>query len=134
MATALDSFTATLAPTNGGSRREERDEKIRIVEYSCFPRVAPPQRARIGFSRDISPSGICLGVDRSEPVGSLLRLSLCDIEGRSSDDCVGRVLWNSNERDGRHWLGLELLTPAPRERREDEQSAPRSAVSRLIFG
>jgi len=133
MATALDSFTATLAPTGAGSRREERDEKIRIVEYSCFPRVAPRQRVRVGFTRDISPSGVCLGVDRSEPVGSLLRLSLRDIEGRSSDDCVGRVLWNSNERDGRYWLGLELLTPARTERREDEQSTPRSAVSRLLF-
>lgn len=135
MATALDSTTTTaFGPDADGDssafRSEIRDEKIRIVEYSCFPRVAPQQRPRIGFTRDISPSGLCLGVDRSEPVGSLLRLSLRDIEGRSGDTCVGRVVWSSSERDGRHWLGLELLTPARTER--GEGAGPRSAVGRLF--
>jgi hypothetical protein len=72
--------------------------------------VAPQQRLHTGFTRDISRSGMCLGVDRSEPIGSLLRLCLRDIEGRSNDACVGRVVWSRSEPDGRHWLGLELLT------------------------
>jgi hypothetical protein len=134
MATALDTTTTTFIPgaeaDAGAFRSEVRDEKIRIVEYSCFPRVASQQRSRIGFTRDISHSGICLGVDRSEPVGSLLRLSLRDIEGSTGDTCVGRVVWNSSERDGRHWLGLEVLTPARAERGE-ESRAP-TAVSRLF--
>lgn len=133
MATALESFATPLFPNAGAVRREERSEKIRIVEYSCFPRVAPQQRPRIAFTRDISPSGLCLSVDHSEPVGSLLRLSLRDIEGRGSDYCVGRVVWSSNETDGRHWLGLELLTQAQGERREGASSTSPSAVCRLLF-
>ena len=132
MATALDSTTTTFTPDCDGDaeafRSEARDEMIRIVEYSCFPRVAPQQRPRIGFTRDISPSGLCLGVDRNEPVGTLLRLCLRDIEGRSGDTCVGRVVWNSSERDGRHWLGLQLLTPAQPEC--SEAARTRSLVSR----
>jgi hypothetical protein len=133
MATALDAFPATFAPTHGTVRREQRDELVRIVEYSCFPRVSPQQRQRIGFTRDVSRSGLCLGVDRSEPVGSLLRLSLRDIDGHSSDPRVGRVVWNSSERDGRHWLGLELLTPAPTGCDVRAPSAERGAVSRPLF-
>jgi len=103
--------THTLPAEAPEIRREARSEKVRIVEYACFPRVAPNPRLRLGFTRDVSESGMCLGVDRRESVGSLLRLSLRDIEGRTQEACVGRVRWTSEERDGRYWLGLELLTP-----------------------
>lgn len=102
----------TLAPGAEGTRCEQRDETIRIVEYSRFPRVAPRQQLRVGFTRDFSNSGMCLGVDQHERVGSLLRLCIRDIDGRLADAFVGRVVWTNSERDGRFWLGLELLTQA----------------------
>jgi hypothetical protein len=102
-----------------GIRSEEREEMIRVVEYSPFPRIAP-QQLRVGFSRDISRSGLCLGVDECEAVGSLLRIGVRDIEGRTGDPRVGRVAWRSKTRDGRYWIGIELLTPL---------MAPRAAVS-----
>jgi hypothetical protein len=133
MAAAIDpQITVTAAEaTRRPVRREKREEKIRIVEYSGFPRVAPQQRLRLGFTRDVSRSGICLGVDRGEAVGSLLRLSLRDIEGRGSDACIGRVVWTSRERDGRHWLGIELLTPVAATDADRDPGRRAGGVSRI---
>jgi hypothetical protein len=102
----------TFAPSPEGIRRENRDEKIRIVEYSSFPRVAHQQQLRLGFTRDLSEAGMCLGVDQREPVGSLLRLCIRDLDGLTADAYIGRVVWTRSERDGRYWLGLELITKA----------------------
>ena len=52
-------------------RQEQREEVVRLVEYAPFPRVRADQRRRSAFTRDISPSGMCLGVDFAEPEGSL---------------------------------------------------------------
>lgn len=125
MSAAIESIAVPLTPAAPEERREARSEKIRIVEYSRFPRVAPHQRLRLGFTRDLSNSGMCLGVDRREPVGSLLRLCLRDIEGRSHEACVGRVVWTHAERDGRHWLGLALLTPIDGPAESDPRIAAR---------
>lgn len=99
-----------------GVRREEREDVVRVVEYSSFPRTAPETQLQLGFTRDISRSGLCLGVDRCEDVGALLRLDVRCLEGRPGGARIGRVVWTSSERDGRHWLGIELLTPAARSR------------------
>jgi hypothetical protein len=96
-----------------GVRREEREETVRVVEYSSFPRMAPEPALQMGFTRDISRSGMCLGVDRREDVGTLLRLSVRDVEGRPAEARIGRVVWTSSERDGRHWLGVKLVTAPP---------------------
>jgi hypothetical protein len=112
MAVATDHVTTTFDPGAEGTRREEREETIRIVEYSSFPRVPPQQHLRLGFTRDLSSKGMCLGADEREPVGSLLRLCIRDISGRCAEAFVGRVVWASPERDGRFWIGLELLTKA----------------------
>lgn len=93
-------------------RREERTDTIRIVEYSRFPRNTPRPRQQVGFTRDISRSGMCLGVDEVEEVGALLRVCTRDVQGRPGEARVGRVVWTSATRDGRHWLGIEMLTPA----------------------
>ena len=85
-------------------RREKREDIIRVVEYSRFPRVAQQQRLRVGFTRDLSKSGMCLGIDEAERVGSLLRLCTRDVEGRPGEARVGRVVWISAARDGR-WRG-----------------------------
>jgi hypothetical protein len=93
-------------------RREPREETLRIVEYTRFPRMANDQRQRVGFTRDLSASGMCLGVDDAEPIGSLLRLTVCGPDGSPMPARVERVVWCSAERDGRYWLGLELLSDA----------------------
>ncbi len=101
-----DHFTADGAPM----RREERDEIVRVVEYAPFPRQAPDQRLHLGFTRDISKAGMCLGVDGPEPVGSLLRITVRACDGRPARESVERVVWCEPARDGRFWLGLELLS------------------------
>ena len=91
-------------------RREPRDESLRIVEYARFPRISPEQRPRIGFTRDVSEAGMCLGVDDAEPIGSLLRVTVRSLEGRPRSPSIHRVVWCSTERDGRYWLGLEFVS------------------------
>jgi hypothetical protein len=112
MAAATEPIVVTMASGAVGVRSEERQETIRIVEYSRFPRAAPQQNLRIGFTRDLCAAGMCLGVDECEPVGSLLRLCVRDVDGRRANTFIGRVVWTREERDRRFWLGLELLTEA----------------------
>jgi hypothetical protein len=112
MDAATEPIVTTIAHRRRGVRREMREETVRIVEYSSFPRVEPLQELRIGFTRDLCSTGMCLGVDEREPVGTLLRLSVRDVAGKCADALIGRVMWTGAERDGRFWLGLELLTEA----------------------
>jgi len=93
-------------------RREEREEIVRVVEYTPFPRQTSDPQVRLGFTRDISPHGMCLGVDAPEPVGSLLRVTVRASDGRPSRESVERVVWCEAERDGRFWIGLEQQTEA----------------------
>ena len=104
--------TAPGRAKTAGVRRETREDTVRIVEYSRYPRGAADQQLRLGFTRDLSRSGMCIGVDRSEHVGALLRLCVREVDGRSPEPAVARVVWTSAERDGRFWLGLELLANA----------------------
>jgi len=94
------------------NRVEPRSETVRIVEYTGFPRRDSERSLRMGFTRNISKSGICLGADHPEPVGSMLRLGIRDLDGARTDARIGRVAWTSDARDGRHWIGIELLTEA----------------------
>ena len=112
MAAASEGFATTITPGAPGIRSEARKETLRIVEYSHFPRVAQQPQQRVCFTRDLSQSGLCLGVDECEPVGSLLRLCVRNVDGRREAASVGRVAWTSAERDGRYWLGVELLARA----------------------
>jgi len=91
-------------------RIEPRTETVRIVEYAEFPRRVSERGLRVGFTRDISVSGVCLGADHPEPVGSMLRLGIRDLDGGRVDARIGRVAWTSDASDGRHWIGVELLT------------------------
>ncbi len=90
-------------------RRETRAEEIRIAEYTPFPRVHASQHTRIGFTRDVSSLGMCLGVDEPESLYTLLRIDVRQIDGRSIGASIGRVVWCSETCDGRFWLGLDLL-------------------------
>jgi hypothetical protein len=91
-------------------RKEPREESLRIVEYARFPRISPGQRSRIGFTRDVSEAGMCLGADDAEPIGSLLRVTVRSLDGRPRSPSIHRVVWCSTERDGRYWLGLEFVS------------------------
>jgi hypothetical protein len=90
-------------------RREQREEIVRLVEYAPFPRVRADQRRRSAFTRDISPSGMCLGVDFAEPEGSLLRIIVRCVDGRPTQDLLARVAWCRPHPDGHIWLGMSFM-------------------------
>lgn len=90
-------------------RREVREEVVRHVVYCPFPRASSEQRERVGFTRDLSPSGLCVRADAPEAVGSLLRVTLRGVEGRPRFESIARVCWSERTIDGACWLGLSLL-------------------------
>ncbi len=102
---AESEVTALFAPT----RREQRVDEVRSAEYTPFPRTRASQTPRRGFTRDISPLGMCLGVDEPEPIGSLLRIEVRQLDGQSIGATIGRIAWCEATRDGRYWVGLDLL-------------------------
>ena len=57
-------------------RREARTDVVRIVEYTRFPRAGEDVAPRLAFTRDLSPSGMCIGTDEPERAGTLLRVVL----------------------------------------------------------
>jgi hypothetical protein len=119
MTTALPKSTANLAKDAGTKtelptllrpvRRESRRDEVRSVEYTAFPRVRSEQLPRLGFTRDISPLGMCLGVDAPELVGSLFRVQVRHLDGQPMGVTIARVVWREAAQDGRQWLGLDLL-------------------------
>ncbi len=90
-------------------RREQRIDEIRSAEYTPFPRARANQTPRRGFTRDISPLGMCLGVDEPEQIGALLRIEVRQLDGQSIGATIGRIAWCQPTRDGRYWVGLDLL-------------------------
>ncbi len=119
MTTALSKSTANLAKEAGTAteetillapvRRERRRDEVRSVEYTPFPRVHGEQLPRLGFTRDISTLGMCLRVDTPERIGSLFRVQVRQLGGQSMGASIARVAWRMATRDGRYWLGLDLL-------------------------
>ena len=106
LALAFDALTRSY---QSPFRSELRRDEIRIVEYTPFPRVAAGETPRIGFTRDVSESGMCIGCDHPEAVGSLLRVVVRGADGRPDRPCVERVVWCHPTSDGRHWIGLERV-------------------------
>jgi hypothetical protein len=96
------------------ARREERVSLVRHVEYTPFPRVAAHQRGRLAFTRDVSASGLCLRADAAEPVGSLLRVAVRGVDGRTARVAVARVVWTRPTADGAHWVGLSIVEECAR--------------------
>lgn len=110
MSAALTKLTtaesaAVLTPVRRGPRKDE----VRIAEYAPFPRSSAEHQPRIGFTRDVSALGMCLGVDAPEEVGALLRVDVKRLDGRSIGASVGRVVWCAPVQNGRFWLGLDLM-------------------------
>jgi hypothetical protein len=94
-------------------RREEREETLRLVDYVVFPRASDDPTTRVGFTRDLSPVGLCMGIDDAEPIGALLRVTVRGLDGQPNLVVVAQVVWCSAERDGRYWVGLDFVTGAP---------------------
>jgi hypothetical protein len=90
-------------------RREERFAIVRSVEYTPFPRVSAQQRGRMGFTRDVSPSGLCLRVETPERSGALLRVSVRGVDGRPARVAIARVIWSTATVDGAFWVGLLIV-------------------------
>ena len=104
--------TQKVLPLNapGNTRSERRDQTVRIVEYTPYPRRTRNERRRVGFTRDASPSGMCLGVETPEKPGSLLRVIGTDVDGHAWSDDLARVAWCEPRSDGRFWLGLDVIS------------------------
>jgi hypothetical protein len=86
---------------------------MRHVEYCCFPRVRADQHVRVGATRDLSASGLCLRAEQAEPRGALLRVTVRGIDGRPEREAIARVVWQAPASDGMHWLGLALIAAPP---------------------
>ena len=108
MAIEVPLTTSPSTPEPVPVRCETRVESVRIIEYAPVPRSSA-EGSRYGFTRDFSASGMCVGVDEREPAGSLLRVTLRGIDGRPAQTAIERVVWCSEARDGRYWLGLEQV-------------------------
>jgi hypothetical protein len=91
------------------TRRERRETVVRHVEYYPYPRARSDQCLRIGFTRDLSPSGMCVRVDTPERVGSLLRVTLREVDGRPMLESIARIAWSTPSIDGGLWIGLTLM-------------------------
>ena len=104
-AQAESEVNARFAP----DRRETRVDEVRSAEYTPFPRTRANQTPRRGFTRDISPLGMCLGVDAPERISALLRIEVRKLDGQLIGATIGRVVWCKPTRDGRYWIGLDLL-------------------------
>ena len=93
------------------ARREERLDVIRRVEYAPYPRAHRDQAERVGFTRDVSATGMCLRIDDPEPEGSLLRITQSGLDGQPDRESIARVVWSAPTIDGGCWIGLSLLEP-----------------------
>ena len=119
MTTALPKSALNLAENAGTEteattlftpvRRESRRDEVRSVEYTPFPRVHGSQLPRRGFTRDVSPLGMCLVGDSPEPIGSLCRVDVRRLDGQPMGASIARVVWRMASREGRYWMGLDLL-------------------------
>jgi hypothetical protein len=100
--------------TQRTARREERVAVVRHVEYTPFPRVSAHQRGRLAFTRDVSPSGLCLRVEAPECVGALVRVAVHGVDGRPARVAIARVAWSAPTVDGAWWVGLSIVEECAR--------------------
>lgn len=91
-------------------RREPRASVVRLVEYAPFPRVRADQRRAVGFTRDLSTSGMRLGATEALPVGSLLHVVVRCVDGRPTLDSLAEVTWCGADSSGDVLLGLRLVS------------------------
>lgn len=116
--------------TGTAPRREPREAVVRLVEYAPFPRVRADQRRAVGFTHDLSASGMCLGATEALPVGSLLHVVVRCVDGRPTLDSLAEVTWCCPSDEGDVLLGLRLVSerPAPRLVRRPPPPATRAVA------
>jgi len=95
-------------------RGARRERVVRLVEYTTFPRVSRDPAVRVAFTRDESATGMCLGADRPEAEGGLMRVVVRGADGRPTLDGLARVVWCRERGDGRWWIGVALLQKGAR--------------------
>lgn len=99
------------------ARAEKREQVVKIVEYSHYPRLSRDQRRNVGFTRNESRSGMCIAASEREDAGILLRVAIRTVDGGATFDALARVVWCDARPDGRHWLGLALMERSGRRMR-----------------
>ena len=115
LALVADESSGTASPRWKPARSEARRAVAERVEYSPYPRLAQNERRRAGSSCNRSPSGLCLLARASEVLGTQLRVTLRDVDGRATLIAVARVAWIEETEDGWHRMGLALLERRGRE-------------------
>jgi hypothetical protein len=58
---------------------------------------------------------MCVRVDTPERVGSLLRVTLREVNGQPRLEGIARIAWSSQTIDGGYWVGLAWLKPGRRQ-------------------
>jgi hypothetical protein len=99
----------TTGPYSTGDRTHPRRQALRLVEYSDFPRMDLDAGRQTGLALNESDSGLCIAVSGKQEIGSLLRVTVRGIDGRSARDVVARVVWCRDADEGRFRIGLEML-------------------------
>jgi hypothetical protein len=72
---------------------------------------------------------MCLRIDTPEPVGSLLRVTLREVDGKPRLEGIARIVWSSPTIDGGHWIGLSLLEPDDGDSRRFARAVSPAAAS-----
>jgi hypothetical protein len=83
----------------------------------------------VGFTRDVSPGGLCLRVETPERSGSLVRIAVRGVDGRPARVAIARVVWSRATVDGAFWIGLQVVEDCAKKvlrvRRTAADAAPR---------
>jgi hypothetical protein len=58
---------------------------------------------------------MCVRVETPERVGSLLRVTLREVDGQPRLEGIARIAWSSPTIDGAYWIGLSWLKPGRRQ-------------------
>ena len=95
-------------------RCESREQVVRHVEYCRFPRRLGGLRLHVGFTCDVSHSGLRVRTSGNEPVGTLLRIVVRCVEGELEREVIARVVWTRPTGDGRCWMGLAVVAECER--------------------
>ncbi len=103
----FEGAAAGALPTPDAVRGQRRRDEIQIVEYAPFPRLGD-QPGRVGFTRDVSESGLCACVDSPVREGALIRVRLRDVTGRIEREAIARVAWSERPPNAHRRLGLQL--------------------------
>ena len=90
-------------------RGEAREQVLRVAEVAHFPRNSRDEGTRTGLALDESSSGLCVQFGAPVLVGSLLRVTLRNFDGKTTREEIVRVAWCRARFGGRYNAGLEVV-------------------------